>query len=157
MHQFVQQDVLTDEGGYEDEPPVECDRSARRARAPARTLIANRHARHINGVNGRKIEELSRQVARGLLAVPPIDDRPHHARRGRPLPAGAICPLVGDPARTGLDKRQRVALGAPARQRHPNRAIIEHAHDEAPRTAMADEHHASLGGVRVEKLELHRC
>ena len=47
MHQLVNQDVLAHGVGHQDEAPVEADVTRWRARSPARSLIPDADARHV--------------------------------------------------------------------------------------------------------------
>jgi hypothetical protein len=68
MHQLVDQDVLADGLGHQDETPVEADVTGRRARSPARPLIPYADARYLKAVMLGQPEQLRGQLARGLPA-----------------------------------------------------------------------------------------
>ena len=65
VHQFVDQDVLADLGRHEQQAEVQRDVPARRARSPARALVANRNARDDEAVPLGEREKLRRQFDRG--------------------------------------------------------------------------------------------
>ena len=62
---------------------------------------------------------------------------PHAGDGARPAGEPAAAAIQ---ARLRLDERLRLALDAPARQRHAHRAVGKHAQDVAAGAAMADEH-----------------
>ena len=68
MHQLVNQDVLADGLGHQDETPVEADVTGRRARSPARPLIPYADTRHLKAVTVGQAKQLGGQIARGLPA-----------------------------------------------------------------------------------------
>ena len=83
MHQFVQTDIVTDECGCLDEPPVQGNRAAPRTGAPARFLIAHRDAAHGQSVPGGQFQHARWQFPRGQLAKMAFDGRSQIGRRIR--------------------------------------------------------------------------
>ena len=123
VHQLVNHDVLADERRHQDQPPVQRDRSARRARAPARSLIADRDARHGNAVRDRP--------ARAARPAAPSAARLRSAGSSGWTTAGAtrrLQQLPRDPRAAPLDERPAppssipIAAASPAACRRRGRA-----------------------------------
>src|SRR5213593_3160816 len=73
MHQFVEADVVPNEWWRLNEPPVQRNRAATRARAPTRSLVAHRDATHRRLVGGRVFQNPPRQLLRRQSPQMPLD------------------------------------------------------------------------------------
>ena len=69
VHQLVDDDVVAHEGRGLDEAPVERDRGASGAGAPARALVADGHAGDAELMRGSEFEDAREEFARGEAAA----------------------------------------------------------------------------------------
>src|SRR5687767_13321946 len=77
VHQLVQDDVVAHGSRHLHQPPVEGDGAARRATAPPRSLIANRHAADDETVLKRQITASRRQLDGGDGTHPSLERLAH--------------------------------------------------------------------------------
>ena len=81
MHQLVQENILPDIRRYLNQPPIEGDRTARRAGAPARALIPHRYSGDQDPMPSGQRQQFRWQRTTGCRHQPRLDDDPQVARR----------------------------------------------------------------------------
>ena len=65
VHQFMQDDVIADEGRCLDQSPVQGNRAVARTGTPAGTLVADGHALHGQLLCGRQLQSPGREFRDG--------------------------------------------------------------------------------------------
>ncbi len=136
VHQLVDEHVIADPVRHLQEPPVQADVPARRTRSPTRALIPDTDARHRDTVTRRQLQQPCRELEprpRAQLARFVVGRHPP----GRTGPRdNDTRQLLVDPRPFAFRKGFRLALGTPARNRHPDRSVGSHADQVPPRLRM---------------------
>src|SRR5207244_6812426 len=122
------QDVLADLGRHQNQAEVERDVTAGRARAPARSLVADRDAVHGQSVPRGERPDLGWKCLRGLPTQLAI-----HGRRAPSLDCAR--PLAPGPVHVALGEAKRLRPGATAGNRDAQIAIGPYPHYVAARAA----------------------
>jgi hypothetical protein len=146
MHQLVNQYIVADAVGHQNESPIQADVTGGRAGSPARALIPDAHARHLHTVVFGQEQQAPWKLARRLPAqLPDRLGAVTLAVRGTFAHAG---PLALDPGTLLFGEKLGLTAGSPSRNGDTNAAIGPHLDDISPGRRMADEIHETITIVR---------
>ena len=139
---LVPDDVVEDLLGREQQPPVEAHRAGRRARAPARPLVADRQRGVARAERRDRLVEARRDLGARRAAVPALERRARRRRRGRAgrrRGGGRGCGRARDAARSVVAEVRHGRRRAPRPARAPPRprAAAARSTAAARRTAAA--------------------
>ncbi len=142
MHQLVNQHVVANRVGHQDETPVEGDVACRRAGPPARALIPYTDARHRQAVMVRQ----ATQAIGKLLRCPSAELPDGFGRVGGPVlgTRSQLGPLAFNPVVVLFGKELGVAAGSPSRNGDTDTSVGAHADYIASGSGMADEIHERI-------------
>ena len=146
MHQLVNQDIIADAVRHQHESPIQADVTGGRAGSPARALIPDAHARHVDAVVPGQEQQTPWKLASRLPAQFP--DRlgaVTQAVHGTFEHAG---PLTLDPGALLFGKKFGLTAGSPSRNGDTDAAIGPHPDDISSGRRMADEIHETITIVR---------
>lgn len=140
VHELVDQNVLADLCGHEQQPEIQGDVAGRGAGAPPRTLAADADAGHLEAKSPREREKLWRELARRALPQLAFDLR-------RPCRRQSTGTLLLGPGEVPLRETERFGARSTARDRDAKGAIRPDAHHVAAGAAHSYEMDDEVGGL----------